>query len=108
MAWYWQTSAHLPQCVHFDSSTRGIRNPNVLALLEGRLKEQVGVGRFDVTIQKKRRRGQLRRQAERQAGGNRRLAGAALAAGNGDFHPLPSRVGSLSGWRAEGVRAALP
>ncbi len=91
MAWYWQTSAHLPQAVHFAASTRGIWIATSCAPLENRRQEQVRVGAFDVAVQEGRWRGNRSGpappcQAERQAGGDGGLAGAALAAGDGDFH----------------------
>ena len=55
MAWYWQTSAHLPQAVHLAASTCGIWMHDVLAALERRLQEQVRVGAFDVAVQEGRR-----------------------------------------------------
>ena len=74
------------------------RVADVLAVLVRRFEEQVGIGRFHVAIQEKRRIGprcglglrSIRRQAERQAGRDGGFARAAFAAGDGDPHAVPS------------------
>jgi hypothetical protein len=55
------------------------QDANLPSLVEDRLEEQVGIGRFDVTIQKQGRRARLSRgQAECQADGYCGFAGAPL------------------------------
>jgi hypothetical protein len=66
----------------------GNRDTDLLALVKSWFQEEVGVGRFYVTIQEKRRRRPFHRQAERQAGCHSCFSGATLAAGNCNDHKL--------------------
>ena len=90
MAWYWQTSAHLPQAVHFAASTRGIWIATSCRRSKVGARNRCALG--PSTSQSRKVGGSVTGsarlpdcQAERQAGGHGGLAGAALAAGDGDL-----------------------
>ena len=80
-----QTSAHTPQAVQRSSSTVGHEDADRLAALDLGLQEEMAVRLLDVGVQEPDCHAAAGEQ-RREVGRERRLAGAALAAGDGDAH----------------------